>query len=202
MADFDMEAFRARLQELMDREPIKRKPLAKAAGLGETSIRDIFSRDGGNVRAGTLVKLADYFGVSIDELIDTPEVRLGGRVGAGGEVIFEAEEDPEAPQVPRPPGASSSVMALLVVGASMLPKYEDGDIVYVRKEVEGLRPAYIGEYCVIRTSEGGTYLKLLAKGSQPGTYTLRSLNAPDMEDVQVDWASPVRWVMPRAARAS
>ena len=58
---------------------------------------------------------------------------------------------------------------------------------------------YIGKYCAVRTSDGGTFLKILAAGSEAGKYTLRSLNAPDMENVTVEWASPVLFVMPKQA---
>ncbi len=195
-----MNAFRARLQRLMDERNIKRKPLAKAAGLGETAIRDLFNEQRNDVRVGTLVRLADYFQLSVDELLEEPDVPVLGKVGAGGTILFEPEDNLDGPFVPRPPGADGRIMALEVVGNSMFPKYEDGDIVYVRKDVDGIPPRAIGEYCAIRTADGGTFLKLLAKGTRPGRYTLRSLNAPDMEDEEVVWAAPVRWVMQRSAR--
>ncbi len=53
----------------MKERGIKRKPLAKAVGLGETSIRDIFDERRRDIRVGTLVKLADYFDVTLDDLI-------------------------------------------------------------------------------------------------------------------------------------
>lgn len=198
MHDFDMEAFRARLQSLMDAQGIKRKPLAKAAGLGETSIRDIFDADRNDVRAGTLVKLAGYFDVTIEDLISEPHVGVAGRIGAGGEVYFEAEDSPQ--MVDRPPGAHGKVMALEVVGSSMLPKYEEGDIVFVRRDIDGIPRGAIGKHCAVHTADGGTFLKILSKGSVPGRYTLRSLNAPDMEDVEVVWAAPVKWVTHRDNR--
>lgn len=199
MGTFDMQAFRARLDALMKRQNIGRKPLAKAAGLGETAVRDIFTK-GDDVRVGTLIKLADYFAISVEELIDDPDVPLLGRIGAGGTILFEPEEDADGVMVPRPPGAGGNVMALEVIGNSMYPKYEDGDVVYVRKDIDGIPHNALNEHCAVRTADGGTFLKILAKGSVPGRYTLRSLNAPDMEDEEVVWATPVRWVMPKAAR--
>jgi repressor LexA len=198
MAEFDMEAFRARLQSLMDAKGIKRKPLAKAAGLGETSIRDIFDVGRNDVRVGTLVKLAGYFDVAVEDLLTDPGIELAGQIGAGGEVYFEA--DSEAPLVERPPGARGKVMALEVVGSSMWPKYEEGDIVFVRRDVDGIPRGAIGKHCAVHTADGGTFLKVLTKGTVPGRYTLKSHNAPDMENVEVVWAAPVKWSTPRETR--
>lgn len=128
-----------------------------------------------------------------------------GKIGAGGEVLFDLNPDGELLEaegirmVPRPPMAVGRLMALEVIGASMMPKYENGDIIYVRRDHDGVLPAYIGKHCAVRTAEGGTFLKILAHGSRQGVYTLRSLNAPDMEDVEVVWASPVQFVMPAGA---
>jgi len=82
----------------------------------------------------------------------------------------------------------------------MLPKYEAGDVVYIRRDHDGFMPEYLNEYCAVRTSDGGTWLKILAPGTQAGRFTLRSLNAEDMPNMEVLWASPVLWVMPRRSR--
>lgn len=202
MSEFNIEAFKARLQSLMDEHNIKRKPLAKRAGLGETAIRDLFDAKRSDVRVGTLVRLADVFDITVDELINDPQLKLSGRIGAGGEVLFNGEDHEGEGHAPRPPGAHGQVIALRVVGSSMLPKYEDGDIVYVDRSVDGIPQDAIGEYCAVRTQDGGTFLKILAKGPTPGKFTLRSLNAPDMEEQDVVWAAPVRWVRQRPTRTA
>lgn len=79
----------------------------------------------------------------------------------------------------------------------MLPKYEAGDVVYVARDHEGVLPEYLNRYCAVRTGDGGTFLKILTAGTIEGRYTLRSLNAEDMANVEVVWASPVIFVMPR-----
>jgi len=195
---FDITAVRDSLGRLMKARDIKRKPLAKQAGLGETAIRDIFDEKRTDVRASTLVKLAEFFDVSMDELVGMGPVPLLGKIGAGGEVIFY--EDPEPRMVPRPPLGAGRLMALEVVGGSMLPKYEPGDVVYIRRDHEGVLPEYLNDYCAVHTADGGTYLKILAPGTEPNRYTLRSLNAEDMANMEVIWASPVLWVMPRRSR--
>jgi phage repressor protein C with HTH and peptisase S24 domain len=196
---FDIAAIRASIETLMSRDGIKRKPLAKAAGLGETAIRDIFNPDRQDVKASTLIKLAEFFDVSVDEIAGRGPVPLLGKIGAGGAILFEDTEDVET--VPRPPLGAGRLMALEVVGESMLPKYEAGDVIYVRRDHDGVLPAYLGDYCAVSLVDGGTFLKILSPGSKPGCYTLRSLNAADMENVEVAWASPVLFVMPRRSRA-
>lgn len=201
-ASDELEQIRERLQRLMDERRIKAKPLARAAGLGETAVRDIFADGRRDVRIGTLVKLADYFGVGIDALLHD-EIPVIGSVGAAGEVCFNGfdQDDGVEPDsfVARPPGSSGKLMALRVSGISMFPKYEDGDVVYIRHSHNGVLPQDLGKYCVIRTADGGTWLKTLTLGRIDGRFTLRSLNAPDMEDVEVVWASPVLWSSPGSA---
>jgi SOS-response transcriptional repressor LexA len=194
---FDIEAIREAITRHMARKKIKRKPLAKAAGLGETAIRDIFNPERNDVRVSTLVKLAEYFETTVDEMTGRDPVHLLGKVGAGGAILFEETDEPEL--VPRPAFTPGKLMALQVVGDSMMPKYEAGDVIYVRRDHQGVLEEYVGQYCVVHTVEGGTFLKILAHGSRTGLYTLRSLNAADMVDVEVVWASPVESVMPRQA---
>ena len=192
---FDINAVRAALERQMQKKGIKRKPLAKAAGLGETAIRDIFDEKRNDVRASTLVKLADFFAVPVDELAGREPVPLLGKIGAGGSVIFEELDNPTI--VPRPPLGTGRMIALQVQGDSMLPKYESGDIIYITRDHEGILPEYLGRYCAVRLTDGSTFLKVLTIGTEPSRYTLRSLNAADMENVEVEWATPVRFVLPR-----
>lgn len=195
---FDIDSVRSAIGRLMKDRDIKRKPLGKQAGLGETAIRDIFDAKRQDIKASTLVKLAEFFCVTVDEIVGREPVPLLGKIGAGGSVLFE--EEPEPQTVPRPPLAEGPLMALEVVGDSMMPKYEDGDIIYVKRDHEGVLPEYLGQYCAIHLSDGGTFLKVLSPGSEAGRFTLRSLNAADMVDVEVEWASPVLFVMPRSSR--
>lgn len=194
---FDIEAVRASVQRQMDRVGIKRKPLAKEAGLGETAIRDLFNPERKFVRADTLVKLAEYFETTVDDLSGRDPVYVHGNIGAGGEILWLEESEPE--NVPRPAFTPGRLMALRVCGDSMLPKYDDGDIVYVRRDHDGILPEYIDDYCAVHTADGGTFLKILSVGTEPERYTLRSLNAKDMANVEVLWASPVEGVLPRRA---
>jgi phage repressor protein C with HTH and peptisase S24 domain len=182
---------RQAVREAMERKGVKAKRLSKDARLGETAVRDLMEKVD-DPRVGTLIKIADALEMPVSSLFGG-KVPVLGKIGAGGSILFEESTDPEL--VDRPPGAAGRLMALKVAGDSMFPVYRDGDVVYVGREHEGVLPEYLGEECAIHTAEGGTFLKILTPGTEAGRYTLRSFNAPDMENVEVVWASRVEFVM-------
>lgn len=195
MADIiDINTIRDSLQRAMERRGIGAKPLARAAGLNETAVRDVLKRSD-NPGIGTLLKIADALDVSASEIFGG-RVPLLGKIGAGGSILFDEDPDPETVEAP-PSENGARMMALLVVGDSMMPVYRDGDIVYVRRDHDGVLPEYLGEECAVHTADGGTFLKTLSPGTQASRYTLRSFNAADIENVEVVWASPVAFVKRR-----
>jgi repressor LexA len=194
----ELQRVRIALRRVMARKGIKNKPLAKKAGLGETSVRDILDNEDRDIKLGTLHKLAGALEIDIHDLIRSGSpVPLVGRIGAGGEIVYE--ETP-AVDLPRPPGAEGVIEALEVQGSSMLPRYSSGDVVFISAEARGVDQDDIGEFCAVRLVTGETYVKQLAHGSKPGFFNLRSLNADDIVDVEIEWATPILFVMPRAAR--
>ncbi len=207
ISHMDIEAIREKIETEMKAKGFSRRSLSSAAKLSESTVRDLLTRTD-NPGIDTLRRIAEALEMPVDAITGAGmRVPVLGKIGAGGEVLFSLDpdselNDTEAETVPRPPLVAGRLMALEVVGSSMLPKYEAGEIIYVRSPPnDGSIPEdAIGSYCAIRTVDGGTYLKVLAQGAQLGFFTLRSLNAPDMELVQIVWASPVLFVMPRKAR--
>lgn len=191
----NIDAIRLTIEKEMEAKGFSRRRLSLVSGLSPTAVRDVLERTE-NPGIGTLHKIAEALDLPFESISGVDQVPLLGEIGAGGAVAY-FKEDQEASFVPRPPLAPGPMMALVVRGDSMLPKYEPGDVVYVRRDHEGVLPAYLGRYCAIHLSDGGTYLKILAQGSKLDRFTLRSLNAAEMENVEVVWASPVLFVMPR-----
>lgn len=193
----DLESVRAALRRIMDRKGVKPTTLSLQVGTNRTLVKDLLEK-ANDVQLGTLSKLAGALDVEIAEILASPRVVVAGYIGAGGEVIFEDLGQDET--VPRPPGISGTVVALEVRGASMLPKYRDGDIIYIQRNHDGVLPDYLGEDCAVRLTTGETYIKQLIMGSQEGRFTLISLNAPPLENVEVEWATPVLFIMPVRSR--
>jgi len=48
--------------------------------------------------------------------------------------------------------------------------------------------------CVVKSDQGEGYVKKLATGATPGTFTLISYNAAPIENVRLLWAAPIIWV--------
>lgn len=193
----DMASIRESLQRIMDKKGWKPTTLSLAVGTNRTLVKDMLE-SGKDVRVGTLTKLAGVLDVPLSDLLAAPRVPVVGFIGAGGEVIFEEVEQDDP--VARPPGISGTLVALVVSGTSMLPKYKDGDIIYIQREHDGLLPDYIGEDCAVRLTSGETFIKQLIRGSREDRFTLLSLNAAPIEDVEIEWATPVLFIMPARSR--
>lgn len=194
----DMAVLRERLKKRIAEMNTNQRRVALNAGLGQTAVRDILKMDLQDVKASTLIKIADVLETTVDELTGTDPVFLAGKIGAGGSILFEEYDEPQ--EVPRPPLARGRLLALQVEGDSMFPRYDAGDVIYVRRDHNGILPEYIGYHCAVHTSDGGTFLKILEEGTEPGKYTLLSHNAPPMRNVEVEWASPVLFVLPRGPK--
>lgn len=193
----DIETIRANLRRIMDKKGAKATTLSLQVGTNRSLVKDLLERSK-DIQIGTLIRLSGALDISLSELIAAPRVAVVGYIGAGGEIVFEdmGLED----TVLRPPGISGTLVALVVRGASMLPKYKDGDIIYIQRDHDGVLPEYLGEDCAVRLTSGETFIKQLIAGSEEGRFTLLSLNAPPMENVEVEWATLVRFVMPARSR--
>lgn len=199
----DIETIRDNLRRIMGKKNVKPTTLSQRIGPSKTLVKDLLTKTS-DVQLSTLRKLAGALNVELGDLLALPRVPIVGKIGAGGSVAFVAlQEDEQADiedTVLRPPGVSGKLVALIVEGSSMLPKYSDGDIIYIQREHDGILESDIGDDCAVRLKSGETYVKQLVRGSEPGRFTLRSLNAPDMENVEVEWATRVLFIMPRRSR--
>jgi DNA-binding transcriptional regulator YiaG len=132
----------------------------------------------------------------VETTSERPMVPLVGYVGAGGDIAFIDDHalGGGLDHVESPPGGRADVVAVQVRGDSMYPVHTDGDILYYRDKREGEHIAdLIGLEVIARLADGRTYIKRLARGGHPGLWTLKSWNAPDMEDVVLEWAAFAEW---------
>lgn len=125
---------------------------------------------------------------------DPQPISVTGHIGLYGRIYLVENERESAgkmvtPLIPLPSGIAS----LEVQGFGMAPRYMDGEVVFY--DEEHFPPeAMVGRECIVKVKDGETYLKLVRHGSQPGRFTLVGYSAPDMVDVELEWATPIRFV--------
>ncbi len=115
--------------------------------------------------------------------------QVRGLVGAGGRI--EAIDRPPWRYV-EVPASWRDAVGFEISGTSGYPLYADGDIVVVRGAQRLEETEFLGRMAVVETADGLGMLKKVRRGSEPGLYTLDSLNAPPIEDVALFSARPVR----------
>lgn len=149
-----------------------------------------------NQEKALLSLAADLALIEEDTPAPTAMVPLVGYVGAGGDVAFidDHAKGGGLDHVEAPPGGRIGTIAVQVRGDSMYPVHGDGDVIYYRepREGDGINDL-IGLEVIARVADGRTFIKRLARGSRPGLWTLKSWNAPDMEDVVLEWAAFAEW---------
>jgi SOS-response transcriptional repressor LexA len=175
------------------------KGASKAAGLGETALRDLITpgRKGNlNPTMKTLKSVGNLLDLSPTEIMSgvAPPFRVPviGRVSAGDG--WSSVDDDEREEVEL--SVEDGAFAILVRGESMLPVYRPGDLLIAIRRPGSKIEAMLGLDCIVETVGGERYVKRLAPGSK-GRFTLRSYNRGDIEDVALAWAAPITWVRRR-----
>lgn len=124
----------------------------------------------------------------------TDAIPYYGYVGAGDQVHPFDGDDAPADYVDTPPGLKNGA-ALVVRGHSMVPMFQEGDVLYF--EQKQLTPEQaIGRECIVQVKDGPRLVKRLMRGSRKGRFHLVSLNpmVPPLEDQALVWAAKIRWV--------
>lgn len=121
-----------------------------------------------------------------------------GKIGAGAVIDpdFDQASSEGLYDVTLPFPIAADVIALEVEGQSMLPKYEAGDVIVVRRHQEKATSWYIGQLVAIRTEDGRRYLKKLFPGSVDGLYRLESLNMDPIHNVSIQWVGEIFAAVP------
>lgn len=149
-----------------------------------------------------LKALADFYEVRVGELFPTEQafsaktVSLVGYVGAGEMYYPDPTSGPWVgfDEVEAPPGADG-VCAVRVRGDSMSPVYRDGDLVYFHRDGLDLERC-VGKDCIVQVRNGPAYIKRLERNQRTGRLRLVSYgNLDPIENPDVEWAAPVKWVM-------
>lgn len=127
---------------------------------------------------------------------ETHTVKVIGRVGAGAEILPEAEQVPPEGlfeiEIPFP--VPETTLAFQIEGDSMWPRYDHKDVVLCWREGTNATEI-VGWEAAVRTHDGKRYLKRILQGSRSRHYDLESYNAPVIRNVKLEWVSKVQLVV-------
>ena len=147
------------------------------------------------VRAGAVSEILSGL-----RLIKASEIGpIMGRVGAGATIEPENEQVPPEGlgDVELPFPISGETIAFEVSGDSMLPKYENGDVIVVYREQRHPLASFFGEEAVVRLKTGQRYLKTIERGKTPSSVNLTSFNAKPINGVKLEWIGEICVTLPR-----
>ena len=165
--------------------------LARAMGVRPGAVSEILS----GLR---LIKASEI--EPIMEYLELNSVPIMGRVGAGAVIEPENEQVPPEGlgEVELPFPILEETIAFEVAGDSMLPKYENGDVIVVYREQHHPLASFFGEEAAVRLKSGERYLKTIERGKSANAVNLTSFNAKPINGVKLEWIGEICVTLPRA----
>ena len=164
--------------------------LAAAMGVRPGAVSEILA-EMRLIKASEIQAITDY--------LELNAVPIMGRVGAGASILPEHEQMPPEGlgEVELPFPIAEETIAFEVVGDSMLPKYENGDIIVVYKDQRHPLSSFYGEEAAVRLKTGERYLKTIERGKTAHVVNLTSFNAKPIAGVKLEWIGEICVTLPR-----
>src|SRR5437763_1558716 len=143
------------------------------------------------IKASEIAPIMEYLGLN--------SVPIMGRVGAGASIEPEHEQVPPEGlgEVELPFPIAEETIAFEVAGDSMLPKYENGDVIVVYRDQRHPVSSFYGEEAAVRLKTGERYLKTIDRGKSPTLVNLTSFNAKPIHGVKLEWIGEICVTLPR-----
>ncbi|CUT14412.1 repressor LexA [Bradyrhizobium sp. GM2.2] len=164
--------------------------LAAAMGVRPGAVSEIL---GGErlVKASEIIPIMEYLELNLAPIM--------GRVGAGAVIEPDYEQVPPEGlgDIALPFPIMEETIAFEIVGDSMLPKYESGDVIVVYKDQRHPLSSFYGEEAVVRLKTGERYLKTIERGKSPSVVNLSSFNAKQIVGVKLEWVGEICLSMPK-----
>lgn len=192
------------LLRLMARDSVSAADIARAWSVenGDASQRVNGKVGITNARAKILQR---KFGWSLSEIYGediNPQIPILYKIGAGAKVypINDHEVGAAFEHTELPPGVeySDSMCAFRVDGDSQAPMLYDGWLVFAKKKTEGGCEDLASKVMhIVQIKDGPCMLKLIRRGYSAGKYNLRSHNADDIDDINIEWCAKIEAIVPK-----
>ena len=161
----------------------------------------------GSIPQGDMLQaIATLANTTVERLMGTDDlaavpggtIPVVGFVGAGS-VVLPYDDFPKGDgldHVERPPFVKGQVVAVEVRGDSLLPVAEDGwRLVYAGAQTLDVSDI-LNKLCVVKLADGRALVKRVMRGSEECRFHLMSTNAPIIENAEIEWAAPVKAIIP------
>src|SRR5579871_7024579 len=181
----------ATIERALERTGKSKGGLARAMGVRPGAISEILSGIR-LIKASEVAPIMEYLGLNA--------VPIMGRVGAGATIEPENEQVPPEGlgDVELPFPISGETIAFEVSGDSMLPKYENGDVIVVYRDQRHPLASFYGEEAAVRLKSGERYLKTIERGKTSHVVNLTSFNAKPITGVKLEWIGEICVTLPKA----
>ena len=180
----------AMIERGLERSGKSKGGLAEAMGVRPGAVSEIL---GGErlVKASEILPIMQYLELNLAPIM--------GRVGAGAVIEPDYEQVPPEGlgDIALPFPIMEETVAFEIVGDSMLPKYESGDVIVVYKDQRHPLSSFYGEEAVVRLKTGERYLKTIERGKSPSVVNLTSFNAKPIVGVKLEWVGEICLSMPK-----
>lgn len=198
-----------RIKELRKKEKITAKQLGETIGVAESTM-SLYENGKREPDHDTLIKLADFFDVSVDYLLGrsdhtekkTPGVRIPvyGDVAAGIPILaienYDSDDPDDWEEITQDMARNGDHIALRIHGDSMEPKISNGDVVIVRLQPD----VESGEIAIVRVNGDDATCKKIKKtpegscSSQPTPsmslcFTVRKMSVTFPSPSSARWSS-------------
>jgi len=149
-----------------------------------------------DIRFDEIVSLSLIFGIEPPIQKTEKTVRVVGLVSAGAAAELWGSSHDMFEEIQAPPEASENTVAVRVIGDSMYGLADDGSYLYYDDVRQEPGADILNKLCIVGLEDDRVLVKRIKRGTEPGLFTLQSLNAPDIENVRVVWAARVTWIRP------
>ena len=192
-----------RLKVLMKEHRVKAAPLARAAHLNESAVRDILRGRSKNPGIVTLKKIASVLNLRPSALFEAGQGwPVVGAIGADGVISPLDPQDirPVAVENPFFAYRQEDYVALVDRSGSVAPLAYEGDYLIFRPLEGSVDDSALGKPCVCELEDGRTLIRVPRPGDKARCYHLTPINlygAPEM-NVPLERASRIVLALPAA----